>query len=493
MPAKLSFSLLIVLLFVGCKFSPEKETNQASIHFSVNKMKDAIPSGLVSDGKEYHLFYHGKTDSVSTQWQQTSSVDLIHWDKPIKLSFPDSTGNINSASFVIDSNNTSGLGKDGHNALVAIYQVTSAQQSNSQFIAYSHDLGKTWTKYSENPVSLDIGNAYYKVSKIIWHEESQKWVLVLTGHDHVRFYSSDNLIDWQFSSTFSEVLDYISGEWDYADFFPLIAEGSNDTKWILQVSYNSGNPSSGAGTRSIIGDFNGYTFQPVHEKIKSVDYGSDNFAGVTCNINNDCYHIGCINNSTEANLPFNSKSFNSFTLPRKLSLSRNFNGFVVKSAPVGQINKLRAKTKMIAGSEFNGFIDVKEKQSVPYEINLTFNINKLQWLDFAEKFGIELADDNGDKLVVAYNHTKRVFFIERLFKAKDNQPVNAVPIDYAPYIDIDKTLHFRLIIDHSSVELFSDNGGVVMTEKIPQALVFNRFKIFAGAEKSLWKRVVSQA
>lgn len=484
MSTKLSFSLLIMLLFLSCKFSPEKETTQASIHFSADLLKEATPSALVNDGKEYHLFYHGKTDTITTKWQQASSTDLIHWSKPAILSFPDSAKIINSAGFVFDSNNTSGLGKDNHNALIAIYQVTSGDQSssiNSYYLAYSFDFGKTWIKHTENPVSLDTGEAIYKISKIIWHEESQKWILVLTGRDHVRFYSSDNLIDWQFSSTFTEVLDYISGGWDYSDFFPLIPEGGNETKWVLIVSYNFGNPSSGAGTRCIVGDFNGFAFQPVHEKIKSVDYGSDNFAGVTCNLNNDCFHIGCINNSTEV-----SSSSNSFTLPRKLSLSRNFNGYILKSAPVEEINQLREKKKLIAGADLKGAIAVNEKQAVPYEINLTFNTNKLQWLNFAEKFGVELSADNGDKITVAYNHSKRVFYIDRLFLDTNDQKVNPQETDYAPFIANGETLDFRIIIDHESIELFSGNGSVVMTEKISSDKDFNRLKIFAeGGEITL--------
>lgn len=481
MSTKLSFSLLIVLLFVSCKFSPEKETTRASIHFTTNGLKEGVPSGLIHDGKEYRLFYQGKTDSIATKWEQATSTDLVHWNKPAGLTFPDVNGNVNSAGFVIDWNNTSGLAKDGPRPLVAIYQVSSPDQSNSQYMAYSLDLGKTWMKHTENPLSLDSGNANYKVSKIIWHEESQKWILVLTGLDHVRFYSSDNLIDWQFSSTFTEVLDYISGEWDYADFFPLIAEGSNETKWILLVSYHSGNPSSGAGTRCIVGDFNGINFQPVHEKIKSVDYGSDNFAGVTSVINNECYHIACINNSTEA-----SSSSNSFTLPRKLSLSRNFNGYIIKSAPVEEISRLRGKKKLIAGADLEGAIAVNEKQTVPYEINLTFNINKLQWLNFAEKFGVELSTDNGDRMTVAYNHSKRVFYIDRLFSGMNNQPEKPMETDYAPFIANGETLDFRIIVDHESIELFSGNGCVVMTEKISPDKVFNYIKIFAeGGEITL--------
>ena len=481
MSTKISFSLLFILLITSCKFNTEKESTQASIHFTTNELKEGIPTGLIHDGKEYHLFYQGKADSATTKWEQTTSADLIHWNNPAELTFPDVNGIVNSASFVIDWNNTSGLAKEENRPLVAIYQVSSPDQSNSQYLAYSFDLGKTWTKYAENPLALNTGQASYKISKIIWHEESQKWILVLTGSDHVRFYSSDNLIDWQFSSTFSEVLDYISGKWDYTDFFPLIDKESNETKWILMVSYHSGSPSSGAGTRSIVGDFNGFTFQPVHEKIKSIDYGSDNFAGVTCNLNNDCYHIGCINNSTET-----GSSSNSFTLPRKLSLSRNFNGFIIKSAPVEEISQLRGKKKLIAGADLKGVLAVKEKQTLPYEINLSFNINKVQWLNFAEKFGVELFTDQGDRMIVAYNHSKRVFYIDQLFYRTNNQTEKSPETDYAPFIANGETLDLRIIVDHHSIELFSGNGCVIMTEKISTDKVFDRIKIFAeGGEITL--------
>lgn len=483
MAFRISFSVLILFFLASCKFGSEKETNRASIHFAANGLNGAIPSGLIHDGKQYHLFYQGKADSTMVKWGQTTSTDLVQWQKPTALTLPDSATTINSASFAVDWDNTSGLAKGEQRPLIAIYQTVP---DLTQHLAYSYDFGKTWGKYTERPVSLNTGTVSYKISKIVWHEESQKWILVLTGFDNVRFYSSDNLIDWQLSSTFSEVLDYISGEWDYADFFPLIAPESNQTKWVLMVSFHSLNPSSGAGTRSIIGDFNGSNFQPVHEKIKSIDYGRDNFAGITYTQNNNCYHIGCINNSVDVNLTGYSKSINSFTLPRKLSLSRNFNGYVVKSDPVEEINQLRGKKKLIAGADLKGVIAISEKQTLPYELNLTFNLNKLQWLNFAENFGAEFLTDQGDKLTVAYNHTKRVFYINRQYKGKNNQTEFPIPDDYGPYIANQETLDIRIIVDHSSVELFSGKGCVAMTEKLLPGMELNQIKLFAeGGEITL--------
>ena len=477
MAFKIYSLIFVAFLLVSCGGVFKNETNRQSIHFAASGMNNGIPSALIHDGKQFHLFFQGKTNDVN-KWAQTSSVDLIRWEKSTALLLPDSSGVIKSAGFVIDWDNTSGLAKDGKQPLIAIYQNLSTDLLQ---LAFSYDFGKTWAKYTERQVSPDTPVSDYKISKIVWHEESQKWILVATGHDHVRFYSSDNLVDWQLNSTFTEVLDYVSGEWDHTDFFPLIAEGTNETKWVLMVSYHSGNPSSGAGTRSIIGDFNGFAFQPVREKIKSIDYGSDNFAGVTALVNNNCYHIGCISNSADT-----SNLVNSFTLPRKLSLSRNFNGFVVQSLPVEGIDQLRGEKKLIAETNLNGILAINEKQTLPYELNLTFNLNKLQWLNFAEKFGAEFLTDQGDKLIVAYNHTKRVFYVDRQYKGQTEQAELPIPVDYGPYIANRETLDLRIIIDHSSVELFSGNGHVVMTEKLLPNKEFNKLKLFAeGGEITL--------
>lgn len=479
--------LLLVLLFAGCKFSPENESDGPFIHFTADLVNEGKPVSLIHDGTEYHLFFQGKFESLnsnSMKWGHATSTDLIHWSKSKLLSFPDSVGIINSGSIVMDWNNTSGFGKDGIVPMVAFYQYSDSGNSNVQSLAYSLDKGKTWTKYADHPVELNTGSLNYRISKIAWHEESQKWIMVVTGTDHVRFYGSENLIDWQLNSTFAYAIDEMGGEWDYADFFPLIQEGSNEAKWILLISYNSSDPSSGAGTKCIVGDFDGYNFRPAPEKVKSIDYGRDNFAAVSCALNNERIFIGCINNSLESSFSDSANWKNSFTLPRKLSLSNNFNGYIIKSEPVEELTQLRHDQKLIAGTNLNGMLNINQKQKLPYEIKLTFNIDKLKWVNFAEKFGIELSDEKGNKLEVAYDHDFRVFYINRI-SAEGNSGTTIEP-DYAPYIANQKTISFRVIVDQSSVELFAGEGSVVMTERIAPDRVFNQLKLFAqGGEITL--------
>jgi sucrose-6-phosphate hydrolase SacC (GH32 family) len=483
------------MLFVRCNFNNQKDSGLPSIHFTTDEMGNGIPKGLLFDGSKHHLFYQSKSDSSndnSLHWGHAISYDLINWKKLPGTIFPDSMKSAHLGNVVIDGDNTSGFGKNGNSAMIAFYSYSKTDTSQSETLYHQYlgimcslDEGKTWEKQTKKSILLNSGSIEYKISKVFRHEETQQWIMILTGNNDVRFYASEDLINWQFKSTFSYTIDKDrdNGSWEYTDIFPLTIEATKETKWILLVSYNSGNSSSGSGTKWVVGDFDGYAFQPAKEKIKSVDYGRDNFAGVTSFFNDKCIFIGCINNSQQINQPSDSKLSSTFTLPRKLSLVREFNGYIIKSVPIESIGQLRGKKKLLVPEDFRGIIEINEKQELPYEINLTFNTNTLKWLDFAEKFGVELSTQSGDQLVIGYNHYSRVFFISRL-NAKNNGQVDKITeVDYAPYIDNQPTIEFRIIVDKTSVEFFSGMGSVVMTEKIPAKMVFNQIKLFAESGK----------
>ena len=495
MSIRFAISLVLIILFVRCNSSPEKVSDHPSIHFITDELGKGIPTGLLFDGTKHHLFYQSNFDSSkgnSLHWGHAISNDLIHWQKLPGTIFPDSLKSVHFGNVVIDGDNTSGFGKNGISSMIAFYsysktETTQSDTLNHQYLGImcSLDEGKTWEKYAKKSILLSSGSIEYKISKVFRHEETQQWIMILTGNNDVRFYTSEDLVNWQFKSTFSYTIDKDrdNGNWEYTDLFPLTIEETKETKWILLVSYNSGNPSSGSGTKWVVGDFDGYTFHPVKEKIKSVDYGRDNFAGVTSSFNDKCIFIGCINNSQQINRTTDSKLTSTFTLPRKLSLVREFNGYIIKSEPIEAIAQLRGKEKLLRAEDFRGIIEIKEKQELPYELNLTFNTNTLKWLDFAEKFGVELLTESGDQMVIGYNHYSRVFFISRL-NAKNNSQIDKITeVDYAPFIDNQPTIEFRIIVDKTSIEFFSGMGSVAMTEKIPSKMVFNQIKLFAEGGK----------
>ena len=179
------------------------EKHRPQYHFTPDSMWMNDPNGMVYYEGEYHLFYQHYPDSTvwgPMHWGHAISPDLVHWEhQPIAL-YPDEHGDIFSGSAVIDWNNTSGLGTEDNPPMVAIYTYHSAGQEKlgslkyqSQGIAYSLDKGRSWAKYSGNPVLPNPGIRDFRDPKVIRHEASDQWIMVLAAGDHIRFYSSPDL------------------------------------------------------------------------------------------------------------------------------------------------------------------------------------------------------------------------------------------------------------------------------------------------------------
>ena len=133
MPSKIKWLGFIVLLY-ACNMADQKpadsiardstEQHRPLIHFTPKEKWMNDPNGMVFYNGVYHLFYQYYPDSTvwgPMHWGHATSTDMVRWEhQPIAL-FPDSLGYIFSGSAVVDSNNTSGFGKDGKIPLVAIF------------------------------------------------------------------------------------------------------------------------------------------------------------------------------------------------------------------------------------------------------------------------------------------------------------------------------------------------------------------------------------
>jgi len=173
------------------------EAHRPQIHFSPKENWINDPNGMVYHDGIYHLFYQYHPYSTvwgPMHWGHATSGDLIHWkEEPIAI-FPDSLGSIFSGSAVIDKNNTSGLGRNGQVPMVAIFTHHDAKGEKEgkndfqvQSIAYSVDSGKTWNKYSGNPVLKNPGIIDFRDPKVMWYEPQKKWIMTLATKDRIHF------------------------------------------------------------------------------------------------------------------------------------------------------------------------------------------------------------------------------------------------------------------------------------------------------------------
>lgn len=456
------------------------EEHRPQFHFSPPKNWMNDPNGMVYLNGKYHLFYQHHPQGTKwgpMHWGHAISKDLIHWEhQPIAL-YPDSLGTIFSGSAVYDKNNTSGLGKNGKAPLVAIFthhnrNLESQGRKDFQYqsIAYSLDEGKTWTKYARNPVVKNPGIVDFRDPKVRWYEQGRKWIMTLATKDRVTFYSSPNLLTWTKESEFGEKLGAHGGVWECPDLFPLDLDGQK--KWVLLVSINPGAPNKGSGTQYFVGDFDGNKFVPDSQETKWVDWGTDNYAGVTwSNTGDRTIFLGWMSNWQYAEVVPTQNWRSAMTLPRELSLKTINNSVFLASQPVVEFSKI-VKPASSADVTVNGTLDLSDKiKNFNSQFQVEFKSESL------EGYSIVLSNDLGEELLIGYDKNKDEYYVDRSKAGKVSFERGFGARHTAPRIAKTSGTSVKLIVDVASVELFADDGLSVMTDIVFPTRTFNKLEI----------------
>ncbi len=378
--------------------------------------------------------------------------------------YPDTLGYIFSGSAVADANNTSGFGRDGKIPLVAIFthhdpkgEKAGTNTFQNQSIAYSLDDGKTWIKYEKNPVIKNPGIKDFRDPKVSWYEAGKKWIMTLATLDHITFYSSPDLKNWTKESEFGKEVGAHDGVWECPDLFPLDYEGQKI--WILVVNINPGGPNGGSATQYFTGQFDGNKFAPYQTDTRWLDYGPDEYAGVTwSNTANRKIFLGWMSNWQYANKVPTDPWRSAMTVPRDLSIKKVGDKFMVASKPVNELGVLSQHTvtfKNIDATNYN-LIDKIGKLSGPVMLKVTS--------DKIENFSITFSNTMGEKVIVGYDKSTDKYFIDRTNSGKVDFEKGFAAKHTAPRFSDKNNVGLTLIIDNASIELFADNGLTVMTE-----------------------------
>ena len=371
------------------------------------------PNGLIYYRGKYHIFFqHNPLGNVwgNMSWGHAVSEDLHSWEElPVAISCTESSG-IFSGSTVIDYQNTSGFGSIENPPLVAIYTEHQNDESNqSQCLAFSLDEGLTFTKYEGNPV-LDLDLPNFRDPKVNWINGEWIMTVALPHEFKISFFSSSNLKEWTHLSDFGPAGE-VGGIWECPDLIQL------GDKWVLIVSLNPGGFQIGSGTQYFIGQWNGQEFIAKDMQTRWLDYGRDNYAGVTfSNVpEGKKIFLGWMSNWEYANKVPTDSWRGAMTLPRELSLD-------------GQclIQKAIADNSMpkITFTTIGGSIRISEN---------------------AERF-IEIGLRDGKIFMEAAN----IWY--------EDLPHNRQEIESA-----NTEVDFDIYIDRGSIELFADRGKVTIT------------------------------
>lgn len=310
------------------------EKYRGQFHFSPKRGWTNDPNGMVYFNGEYHLFFQHNpygTGWGNMTWGHAVSKDLVHWTELDDAIHPDQYGPVFSGSAVVDEKNTSGLGKDGKAPLILFH---TGARAWAQCLSWSQD-ARNFHTLPEAP--LPRINKDNRDPKVIWHEPTKKWVMVVWVErenrlNTMQFLTSPNLLDWTETA-------YVKGGagddrylFECPEFYELPVDGTNQKKWIL----------TGANTEYAIGSFDGKTFVPEAERLQG-QYGRDFYAPQTFNNepNGRRIEIGWWRtNTAKEGMIFNQSQ----SIPLEHTLIATKDGPRLSRLPVKELEMLRTKT-----------------------------------------------------------------------------------------------------------------------------------------------------
>ena len=395
------------------------------------------PNGMFYKDGVWHLYY--QYNPYGSQWENmtwahSTSTDLIHWKNHGEVIQPDALGTIFSGSSVVDKENTAGFGKD---AVVAFY--TSAGAAQTQSIAYSTDNGETFKKYVNNPIlTSDVPD--FRDPNVFWNEEVKQWNLILAVGQQMNIYSSKNLKDWKYESSFGEGYGNHGGVWECPDLLKM------GDKWVLICNINPGGPFGGSATQYFVGSFDGHKFtcESKPEVTKWMDYGKDHYATV---------------------------SFSNAPDGRIVVLPWMSNWQYANQVPTQQFRSANGLPRDLGLYSYNGedYVSVKPSPEVfaAFEKKPSGRLQSAAYIEVTNiksNASIVLSNDKGERVTMVYDGKNTTFSMDRTesgvtdfhsdFKAKTVAPTNGV------------IKSMQIFIDRCSIEAFDTEGKVAMTNLV---------------------------
>ena len=427
------------------------------------------PNGMVYLDGEWHLFYqYNPYGSLwgNMHWGHAVSRDLVKWEHLGVAIAPDALGSIFSGSAVVDKENTAGFGR---NAIVAMY--TSAGDSQTQSIAYSNDGGRTFTKYPGNPVIVAENKPDFRDPKVFWDDQTRQWKVVLAAGQEVQFYSSDNLKDWKYESSFGLGYGSHDGVWECPDLIRLPFEGKD--KWVLLLNINPGGPFGGSATQYFVGAFDGKTFRcdDLPAVTRWMDYGKDHYATVTWSNapQGRTVALAWMSNWQYANAVPTRQFRSSNSVPRDLSLIRKGSEVILKSTPSPEVEALRGRpVKYKLGAVP---VDLFKSPQQAYELVIRFTAPKKKGASFV------LSNALGEQVVLTYEAETQTFSMDRR-ESGNVQFSEAFPAVTTAPAQVGGKMELRLLVDSASIEAFGED--FCMTNLVFPSSPYNTLKLYGN-------------
>jgi beta-fructofuranosidase len=405
------------------------------------------PNGLVRFGGEYHLFHQHHpfgTDWGPMHWGHAVSADLLHWRHlPIALA-PTPGGPDAGGCF-------SGSAVDDAGVLSLVYTGHGPRQV--QCLAISRD-GRSFTKHPANPVIAGppdrFAPADFRDPKL--RRSGGRWQLVAGSHRGERgaalLYESADLRQWAPRSVLAESDGTLGSMWECPDLFAL------DGRDVLVYS------PMGLPSRSplvLVGRVDADARLAIASR-HVADHGADFYAPQSLEDADDRrVVIGWMDSWESKRWPTKRSGWaGAMSVPRHVRLLPDG---TPRWAPVTQLETLRRDPVRSAPRAFGPGTSTLDGVSGD-SLDLEFEIDAGAARRLA--LAVRRSVDGREETRVVLDRERATLAIDRERAGAGDGGVHAAPLRLAP----GEPLRLRVLLDRSSIEVFAQDGRLVLTDRV---------------------------
>lgn len=432
------------------------------------------PVSLVYKHGVYHLFYLDpeKPGPLSVNYLgHATSRDLIVWNVRPKTTIPGNPDSSYHGGIISDSLNSSGLGTPENPPLVALF--SSSENNSGQpgetgkstpLLAYSIDDGNSWNLSKEKTSFPEAFLKYPQNVNIFWHQPVHKWIMSIGMHNYVLFYSSTDLHNWDFESSFDS--GFFSDKVTWARTSLASVSDSTTCALMTDILPMDSNQNYG-GTIYITGYFDGHTFTKTSSRPQWLDYGKNVFGTTGIQGPSGKYLIiPWIKNSGTVSDGQDLGSTGVIARPREINNIVVNNESLLTMSPVRETNgngnkEIRIERTVVGGKGKSpkSITDLKP----PFEIYLSYKTSELSRSNAPKRFGVILGNRKGGNFYFGYDTYTGYYFLNRPGKDRFTESDKNNDVMQMPYSHTGPVLDLNIIVSKSAVEFYSEEGKRVMS------------------------------
>ena len=406
------------------------------------------PNGLVRFGGEYHLFYQHHpfgTQWGPMHWGHAVSPDLVHWRHlPIALA-PTPGGPDAGGCF-------SGSAVDDGGVLSLVYTGHGPRQV--QCLATSRD-GRRFEKHPGNPVLASPPEGFAPADfrdPRVWRAEGRWWLVAGShrgGRGAALLYESADLRRWDFKAVAAESDGTLGSMWECPDLFAL---GDRHALVFSPMGLASRSPIV------LVGRLDYATGRFAPESRREADHGFDFYAPQSLlDEAGRRVVIGWMDSWESKAWPTRAHGWaGAMAAPRVVRLLASGEP---AWAPVPAIAALRCDPVKVGARSFGPgpvTLDAVRGDSLDLEVEIDpFPAGRTA-------LAVRRSADGRQQTRIVVDRVAGTLAIDRERAGEGDGGVHAAALSLAR----GETLRLRVLVDRSSVEVFAQDGRLVLTDRV---------------------------